>query len=220
MALIRVVNPNSNPAVTAGLDACVDAFRQPGRIEIACDTLAAGPFGIETDAHVAEVAAPLLAHMQANPADVQIIACYSDPGLALCRAHIDVPVFGIMESAIMTALARGGQFGVIALSEAAIARHLRAIRALGVSDRLAGERPIAMSVADSGGDHAFDQLALAGVRLIEEDDADTVILGCAGMAPHRNRLETALGKPVIDPVQAATGMALSTLLVSRADVKV
>ena len=32
MALIRVVNPNSNPAVTAGLDACVDAFRQPEQV--------------------------------------------------------------------------------------------------------------------------------------------------------------------------------------------
>ena len=215
MALIRVVNPNSNQAVTAGLDACVEPFRSAAGIEIVCDTLDEGPFGIETDDHVAEVAAPLLAHMQANPADVQVIACYSDPGLALCRSKLNVPVFGIMESAIMYALARGGQFGVIALSEASITRHVRAIREMGVESRLAAERPIGMSVADSGGDHALDQLLAAGKLLCDIDGADTIILGCAGMAPQRTRLEQELGRPVIDPVQAAVGLALGTLLAAR-----
>jgi Asp/Glu/hydantoin racemase len=36
-------------------------------------------------------------------------------------------------------------------------------------------------------------------------------MGCAGMARHRRPLEEALGIPVIDPTQAATGMAISAV---------
>ena len=215
VALIRVINPNSNQAVTDGLADSLAGFTVPG-IEILCETLEEGPFGIETDAHVAEVAEPVLARMQARPADAYVIACYSDPGLALCREHVALPVYGIMESAIMSALARGGQFGVIALSEASIARHVRAIRAMGVESRLAAERPIGVSVAESGGDAAFGALLKAGELLRDADGARVVILGCAGMAPQRARLQDRLGLPVVDPTQAAVGLAISAILANRA----
>ena len=41
--------------------------------------------------------------------------------------------------------------------------------------------------------------------------ADVIVLGCAGMARYRAPLEAHLGCPVIDPSQAAAGMALATL---------
>jgi Asp/Glu/hydantoin racemase len=52
-----------------------------------------------------------------------------------------------------------------------------------------------------------------GHALIEEDGADVVIMGCAGMARHRRALEHALGVPVIDPTQAAVAMAIGTVQV-------
>jgi Asp/Glu/hydantoin racemase len=41
--------------------------------------------------------------------------------------------------------------------------------------------------------------------------ADVLVMGCAGMARYRGPLEQALGVPVVDPSQAATGMALTAL---------
>jgi allantoin racemase len=38
-----------------------------------------------------------------------------------------------------------------------------------------------------------------------------VILGCAGMSRYRRRLEVMLDRPVIDPAQAAVGLAVSAL---------
>jgi allantoin racemase len=38
-----------------------------------------------------------------------------------------------------------------------------------------------------------------------------VILGCAGMSRYRRRLEAMLDRPVIDPTQAAVGLAVSAL---------
>ena len=48
-----------------------------------------------------------------------------------------------------------------------------------------------------------------GKRLAEEKGADVLVMGCAGMARYRTRLEDALGLPVIDPTQAAAGMAIT-----------
>ena len=43
-----------------------------------------------------------------------------------------------------------------------------------------------------------------------------VIMGCAGMARYRARLEDDLKLPVIDPTQAAVAVALGALLARRA----
>jgi len=48
-------------------------------------------------------------------------------------------------------------------------------------------------------------------RLVAEDGADVIVMGCAGMARHRRPLEEALGMPVIDPTQAAVAMALGAV---------
>ncbi len=56
---ILVINPNSNPAVTAGLDAALATLRLSDGPSIRCTTLAEGPFGIETQKDVEQVALPL-----------------------------------------------------------------------------------------------------------------------------------------------------------------
>jgi Asp/Glu/hydantoin racemase len=50
-----------------------------------------------------------------------------------------------------------------------------------------------------------------GRQLIEEDGAETLILGCAGLALHRKAAQLELGVPIIDPVEAAVKMAVETL---------
>ena len=50
-----------------------------------------------------------------------------------------------------------------------------------------------------------------GRELKEEDGAEVVVMGCAGMARHRAPLEDALGIPVIDPTQAAVTMAIGVV---------
>ena len=84
------------------------------------------------------------------PRDAFVIACYSDPGLHVCREGTSRPVFGIAECGVLTALARAERFGVIAIKQRSIARHMRYLRQMGLMDRLAGERPIELSVAEIG----------------------------------------------------------------------
>ncbi|MEM7526193.1 MAG: aspartate/glutamate racemase family protein [Pseudomonadota bacterium] len=210
---ILVINPNSNQAVTDGLRDALASFAAPGLPPLECLTLAEGPFGIESQVDADSVVLPLVRLVESRPdAAAHIIACYSDPGLDACRSVASAPVFGIQESGVMTALARADRFGVIAIAEASIQRHRRAMRRMGVLDRLAGERALNMSVDETArGEHTFGRLVEVG-QALSADGAEALILGCAGMARHRAPLEAALGLPIIDPVQAATAMALGTVL--------
>ncbi len=215
-ARIRVVNPNSNAAVTSGIDAALEFLRFADGPEIVCSTLEQGPFGIETQADVESVTMPLRRLVEAdNQSDAFVIACYSDPGLHLCREGTIRPVFGIAECGVLTALARAERFGVVAIRQRSIRRHLRYLRQMGLVDRLAGERPLEMSVAESAGAGTLKRLIEIGRELKDADGADAVILGCAGMACHRKPLEDALGIPVIDPTQAAVTMALGAVQLAR-----
>ena len=209
---ILVVNPNSNQTVTASLDAALDDLRFEGGPPIECETLAEGPYGIESQRDADAVIPHLVRRVAERPdAAAVVIACYSDPGLHACREATSAPVFGIQEAGVMTALARGDRFGVIAVAGASIPRHLRTLRRMGVLDRLAGERAAGLTVAESAeGPDAFDRLRAAGEAL-GRDGADVVILGCAGMARWRGALERALALPVVDPTQAAVAMALGAL---------
>jgi Asp/Glu/hydantoin racemase len=181
---IRVVNPNSNEAVTRGLDAALEPLRFAAGPEIVCSTLAEGPFGIESQADVERVVMPLRRLVESdNSSDAFVIACYSDPGLHVCREGNARPVFGIAECGVLTALAQAGRFGVIAISQRSIARHRRYLMQTGLTDRLAGERPLDMSVAETAsGDGTLDRMIEVARQLKEQDGAEAVVMGCAGMA--------------------------------------
>jgi allantoin racemase len=73
-----------------------------------------------------------------------------------------------------------------------------------------------MSVAESAsGENTLQRMIEVGRQLKDEDGADALVMGCAGMARHRQPLEDALGIPVIDPTQAAVAMAVATVQLAR-----
>jgi allantoin racemase len=214
---ILVINPNSNVTVTKGLEEALKPLGFADGPEIVCTTLAEGPYGIESQADVDGVAMPLRRLIESdNSASAFVIACYSDPGLHVCREGTDRPVFGIAECGVLTAMTRAETFGVIAIAQRSIRRHIRYLRQMGFMDRLAGERPLNMSVAETAsGEGTLAKMIEVGRALKEQDGAGAIVMGCAGMARLRRGLEDALGIPVIDPTQAATAMALGTVQLSR-----
>jgi allantoin racemase len=214
---ILVINPNSNQLVTQALKDALKPLGFEGGPEIVCETLAEGPYGIESQADADAVAMPLRRLVESdNRSAAFVIACYSDPGLHLCREGPDRPVFGIAECGVLTALARAETFGVIAIGQRSIRRHIRYLRQMGLMDRLTRELPLNMSVAETAsGEGTLARMIEVGRALKEEDGAGAIVMGCAGMARHRRPLEQALGIPVIDPTQAAVTMALGAVQFSH-----
>jgi len=214
---ILVINPNSDESVTEGMIRELKGFHFSEGPRIECVSLSDGPFGIESQADIEAVTLPLRKMVsESRNVDAFVIACYSDPGLHVCREASEKPVFGIQECGVLTAMSLGDRFGVIALQERSIRRHLRYLRQMGVMERLAGERAASLSVRESvSGKGTFEKLLKAAKQLRDSDQADTIILGCAGMAAHRAKLELIIGIPVIAPVQAAVSMAMHSLLITR-----
>ena len=209
---IYVINPNSSEAVTAGIDAAMASLRMAGGPAIHCVTLAEGPPGIVTHHDVQAVAHPLAlrADALASEASAFVIACYSDPGLYVLRERLAQPVLGIGECGVLTALTLGERFGVIAILDMSIPRHLRTYGAMGVMGRFAGELAIGLNVQELAQyDRTLARMTEVGRRLRDERGADVIVMGCAGMAAYRAPLQQALGVAVVEPTQAAVGMAIA-----------
>ena len=208
--VIDVINPNSNTVVTAGLDTALNDLRFSNGPSIHCHTLEEGPFGIESQVDSDSVVMPLVHFIQSHPeSSAFIIACYSDPGIDACRSVTNVPVIGIQEAGVLTAMSLGDRFGVLAIAKPSVERHRRYLRRMGVLNRLAGERPLELTVDESAqGENTFSRLVDVGRKLIDKDGADVLILGCAGMAVHRAPLEQELDRPVVEPTRAAVGMVM------------
>jgi allantoin racemase len=211
MSKILVINPNSTEAVTRGIDEACAPLRMSGGPEIHVATLTEGPPGIETQQHVDGVVSPLLNLIRKSEKHYSafVIACYSDPGLHSIREATRKPVLGISECGILTALTLGQKFGVIAILQQSIPRHLRYMGALGVMNRLAAELPVNLPVVElSDEQKTAGRMLEVGKALRETHGADVIVMGCAGMARYRKPLQDAVGVPVVEPTQAAVSMAI------------
>ena len=187
MPTILVINPNSTESMTRVIDEACAPLRMAGGPAIETATLKEGPPGIETQQHVDGLIPPLVSVREATRK----------------------PVLGIAECGILTALTLGHKFGVIAILQQSIPRHLRYMGALGVMDRFAAELPVGLGIAELGDEkRTYGRMVEAGKRLRAEHGADVIVMGCAGMARHRKPLQDAIGAPVVEPTQAAVAMAI------------
>ena len=213
---ILVINPNCTEAMTRGIDDACAPLRMPGGPAIETATLKEGPPGIETQQDVDGLIPPLTAFVRKNEAKhaAFVIACYSDPGIFSVREVTKKPVLGIAECGILTAMTLGSKFGVIAILQKSIPRHLRYMGAMGVMDRCAGELPVDLPVLELADEKkTFGRMVTVG-RKLREQGADVVVMGCAGMARYRDGLQQELGVPVVEPTQAAVSMAIGRVRVN------
>ncbi len=211
---IVVINPNSTAACTEAIDTAMQPLRMAGGPGIECVTMAEGPAGIESQHDSDSIIMPLCDYIHArdNEAGAFVIACFSDPGLHAAREKTDHPVLGIAESAYMTAMTQGEKFGVISILEPSVKRHGRYVRQMGIAARSAGDRAIGLGVVElAQADKVLDRMIETGRALRDEDGADVLILGCAGMARYRDRVSDALKVPVVETTQSAVTMALGRL---------
>jgi allantoin racemase len=211
MARILVVNPNSSVACSEGIAAALAPFRVPAGPTFEVVTLREGPPAIYDWRDWHGVVEPLCRLVEREPADAYVIACASDPGIEALRAATPRPVFGVFRCAVAAVVARAERFGVVALVDASKARHLAALRAMGLDQRLAAEVALNVTMETLLQPEAARSRLIDAARACAAAGAGAVILGCTGMAHHRAAVEDAAGVAVIEPCQAAAGIVLASL---------
>lgn len=208
---IYVINPNSTERVTREIEAAIAPLRMAGGPPITCLTLAEGPPGIQSQRD-ADGLVPALLRRAAGLEDgaaAFVVACFSDPGMHALREQSERPVLGIAEAGVLTALTLGPRFGIVAMLQNSIPRHLRYLGAMGVMGRFAGDLPVNLTIAEMADDAlTLGRMVAVGRSLRDTHHADVLVMGCAGMARFREPLERELGIPVVEPTQAAVTMAI------------
>jgi allantoin racemase len=145
--------------------------------------------------------------LEGRGCDGAIVGCFGDPGVDAARELVRMPVVGPGEAAMLLAASLGHRFAIVTVLDSIVQPLRRLAWSTGVLDKLAAVRSVEIPVLElyRDLDRTFDRMVQVGRRCIEQDDADTLILGCMTMAfaeRHRD-LEAVLGVPVISPAHAS-----------------
>jgi allantoin racemase len=207
---LLVVNPNTTESMTRTIAAAAELVAAPST-EIIARTSLMGPVSIEGYYDEALSVPGLLIEIgkgENQGADAAIIACFDDTGLDAARVLCAIPVIGICEAALATATFLAKRFTVVTTLDRSRVPIEELCRRYGMGDRVrvrASNIPVlALEDPNSG---ARDRLRSEIVAAIEEDRAEAIVLGCAGMADLARTLQREFGMPVIDGVGAAVKQA-------------
>lgn len=207
---LLIVNPNTNPRVTANLRAEVARVILPSTLARVVNP-AAGPFSIETEADRDAAEQHVLALLRDSlPACHQayVLAAFDDIGLASARALLRVPVVGAVEAGFAAARTLARRFTVVTTVESALPGIRNQFDRYGVA-QMATARAAGIGVAEAaeGGGAVIDRLLQAIDRAEREDGAEAILLGSGGLTGSADILTRHTRLPVIDAVLAAVKLA-------------
>jgi Asp/Glu/hydantoin racemase len=203
MPRLLVINPNTSASITELVARHARAAAGEG-FELVTAT---GRFGCEYI--TSEACYAIAAHAalecfadHGEDCDAVLLACFGDPGLFALREVSVVPVVGLAEASMQAAAARGGRFSIVTGGERWKPMLERFAAALGYRERLASVRTLELTggqIAENP-DAALATLASACAAAADEDGADEVILGGAGLAGLAERIQPQIWVPVFDSV--------------------
>lgn len=203
------LNPNSTAAMT---DAMAAAAQPVTGAEVLGWTNTAGPPAIQGPEDGAAALPGLLALLPAARTagvDAIIIGCFDDTGLAELRRAAHCPVLGIGQAAYHMAQLMGRSFSVVttlAVSVPVIAGNITS-GGFGAQCRAVHPSDIPVLEVEAAAPETLARLASVIRRAAAEDGADSIVLGCAGMAPLLAQLHAMTGVPLVDGVTAAACLA-------------
>jgi len=208
---ILVINPNSSVEMTQSIrDSLERIRRQDTLVEVV--RVEGAPTAIESATDMAMSVPLLLDRVRwANREgfDALIIACFSDPGLESAREVSETLVLGIEQSTLAVAAMLGHKYSILTPLSSRIPSKEQDVRRFRMDSACASVRALDLSVSQTESDPELTKRRVKEVArtAIEQDGAEVVILGCAGMVGYAEELEKELGIVVLDPTTVTFKMA-------------
>ena len=221
---LLVINPNTSLPMTNQIRIALEAIKRTDTdLTVTCPEK--GPETIESAYDEAYAIPPTLALVKkANQDgfDAVILACFSDPGLDAAKEISTIPVIGIEEATLHIAAMLGAKFSIMTPRKQRIPSKVEHVHLRGLSHFLASVRSLDLTVAETEADPGKTKQRLIEVSKIavEEDGAEVIIMGCAGMAGYAREIEDTLNIKVLDPSAVAlkTAEAIADLGLSHSKV--
>lgn len=208
MKKLLVINPNSSDQMTQDIRSTLSALEDEA-FSIEVIKMPGSPEVLESFADYTiaggEMIKTIRTMQESGTFDYSgvLVACMGDPCLYGVKEVCPVPVIGVAEAAISTALLLGYKFSIVASSSKAKPMMESMVMTYGLLDRMASvetmEQPIANFMEDP--DVLRNGVRDAASRA-QERGAEVLLLGCAGMTMLSNEMDTLVSMPVIDPVKA------------------
>ena len=214
---ICLINPNTTSSMTEKAAQAARAVVSEGT-EVIASNPDMGPQSIEGFYDEAFSVPGLINEIKRHAdADAYVLACFDDTGLDAARCCTESPVIGIGEAAYHMASMIGTRFGVVTTLSRSVAALEHNLVKYGLMARCSGVRasdvPVLEleSIAVDGvtSNPAYEKICLGIDAAIKIDKAESIVLGCAGMADLPKRLTREFSVPVVDGVAAAARMAES-----------
>ena len=207
MMRIFVINPNTSHNLTDHIRRELERIKRPETV-VTVENPTHGPASIES-AYDEVLAGPeimeLVRKANAERYNAIVLACFADPALDAAREISDIPVIGIEEATLHIAAMLGHKFSILTSSERRVSTRELHVRLRNVEDAFASAPVLAMSVLEMDADpeKAKARSVELARRAIEEDGAEVIILGCAGLAGYAEEIARRTGAIVLDPTAVA-----------------
>ena len=208
---IMIINPNTSESMTDHIRKEAEKIKRPDtHLTVVCPDQ--GPETIESaydEAYAVPPTLDLVKKANREGYDAVILACFSDPGLEAAKEISKIPVVGIEESTLHVAAMLGARFSIMTPRKQRIPSRTEHVFARGLGHFLASVRALDLSVADTDQypEKTKQRVFEAAQKAVEEDGAEVIILGCAGMAGYASELEARLNIKVLDPTAVAVKIA-------------
>jgi allantoin racemase len=202
---ILIINPNNDPEITRTIQKTADNFAD-GEFETHCISATGAPGYIETNEDIIKAAPGMIKLIRENEDkyDAFIIACHCDPNLDVMKEITGKPVVGIGEASMKIASMLGHSFSVISSTNHSIPNKEALVRKYSLQETLASVKAPADNLTESSDEEKYLHTARSA---IEEDNAEVIVLGCAGMTGLDKLLQEKLGVPILDGVICALILA-------------
>jgi len=217
---ILCINPNSSLEMTRVIEKRCKQYSSENT-EIVTKCLPEGPPSLESYQKAALAINQLVKEFVdwREQFDGFILACHSDIGVDLLREMTSKPVLGMGEASMLFAVVLGHKFSILSLKRKAIPKKEDLVKKYGFEDRCASVRETGLG-ANTSPKEILDRLIQEGMKAVEEDGAEVLILGCAGMGNLDEEIERDVGVPVIDGVVSALMLVESLIRYGKKTSKV
>ncbi|WP_313379816.1 aspartate/glutamate racemase family protein [Achromobacter insolitus] len=218
---LLVVNGNTTSELTSSLASQAEAF-YGGSVQIHAVTAGFGPAYIASRAEAAIAAHAVLDVVEKaveTPAgfDACLLACFGEPGIGAVRERLDVPVVGMAEASIMSAMQRGDRYAIVTVGQRWPGMLREQIRQLGLEARCAAILALPGNALDYVSRSAESALHVSrALDAAVAQGADVVIVAGAALAGYLPSLPRLPAVPIIDSYRAALAQVLALASLERA----